>query len=46
MTHDEEVKNTTITSEVETATEKWNENDAIFERLVLIIPYKSPDMVK
>lgn len=25
---------------------EWNENDAIFERMVIIIPYKSPDMVK
>jgi hypothetical protein len=24
----------------------WNENDAIFERMIIIIPYKSPDMVK
>ena len=27
-------------------TEVWNENDAIFERLIIIIPYKSPDLVK
>ena len=25
---------------------EWNENDAIFERMVIMIPYKSPDMVK
>jgi hypothetical protein len=24
----------------------WNENDAIFERLIIMIPYKSPSMVK
>jgi hypothetical protein len=24
----------------------WNEQDAIFERIILIIPYKSPDIVK
>jgi hypothetical protein len=24
----------------------WNENDAIFERIIIIIPYKSPDIVK
>ena len=24
----------------------WNENDAIFERIIIIIPYKSPSMVK
>lgn len=24
----------------------WNENDAIFERMVIKIPYKSPDLVK
>lgn len=24
----------------------WNENDAIFERLVIIIPYKAKEMVK
>ena len=24
----------------------WNENDAIFERLIIIIPYKSPEFVK
>jgi len=24
----------------------WNKDDAIFERMILIIPYKSPDMVK
>jgi hypothetical protein len=22
--------------------EVWNENDAIFERMIIIIPYKSP----
>lgn len=25
---------------------EWNENDAIFERMVIIIPYKAADMVK
>lgn len=24
----------------------WNENDAIFERIIIMIPYKSPDIVK
>jgi len=24
----------------------WNEHDAIFERMIIIIPYKSPEMVK
>jgi hypothetical protein len=24
----------------------WNENEAIFERLVIIIPYKASDTVK
>jgi hypothetical protein len=24
---------------------KWNAEDAIYERLIIIIPYKSPDMV-
>ncbi len=24
----------------------WNENDAIFERMIIMIPYKSPSMVK
>ena len=24
----------------------WNQDEAIFERLIIIIPYKSPDMVK
>lgn len=24
----------------------WNENDAIFERMIIIIPYKAADMVK
>jgi hypothetical protein len=24
----------------------WNENDAIFERIIIMIPYKSPSMVK
>ena len=24
----------------------WNENDAIFERMIIKIPYKSPDLVK
>jgi hypothetical protein len=24
----------------------WNENNAIFERMIIIIPYKSPSMVK
>jgi hypothetical protein len=24
----------------------WNENDSIFERLIIMIPYKSPSMVK
>jgi len=24
----------------------WNVNDAIFERLVIIIPYKNKEMVK
>lgn len=33
-------------SEVASPVENWNENEAIFERLVLIIPYKSPVMVK
>lgn len=28
-----------------TATD-WNENDAIFERMVIMIPYKAPEMVK
>lgn len=25
---------------------EWNENDAIFERMIIIVPYKSPEMVK
>ena len=25
---------------------QWNENHAIFERMVIKIPYKSPDLVK
>jgi hypothetical protein len=25
---------------------EWNENDAIFERMIIMIPYKSPEMVK
>lgn len=29
-----------------TSVAEWNENDAIFERMVIMIPYKSPDMVK
>lgn len=44
QTHDEIDNKTTIQSAVEAPV--WNENEAIFERLVLIIPYKSPDMVK
>jgi len=24
----------------------WNPEDAIFERMIIIIPYKAPDMVK
>lgn len=26
--------------------EVWNENDAIFERLIIMIPYKAPEMVR
>lgn len=34
-------------SAFETATKsEWNASDAIFERLIIIIPYKSPDLVK
>jgi hypothetical protein len=45
-THDDEKRKSTNKLEVVTPAEIWNENDAIFERLVLIIPYKSPEMVK
>jgi hypothetical protein len=24
---------------------RWNAEDAVYERLIIIIPYKSPDMV-
>jgi hypothetical protein len=24
----------------------WNENEAIFERMIIMIPYKAPEMVK
>ena len=34
-------------SAFETATKsEWNASDAIFERLIIIIPYRSPDLVK
>jgi|DEB0MinimDraft_12_1074336.scaffolds.fasta_scaffold13613_2 hypothetical protein len=28
------------------STEAWNPDEAIFERMIVIIPYKAPDMVK
>jgi hypothetical protein len=48
---DDDVKNKTIMSEMSKANISlpevtWNENDAIFERLVIIIPYKAADTVK
>lgn len=47
---EEDEKNKTMTqslnADVLSQGEVWNENDAIFERMVIIIPYKSPDLVK
>jgi len=47
---EEDEKNKTMTqslnADVLSLGEVWNENDAIFERMVIIIPYKSPDLVK
>lgn len=31
---------------LKTVGDDFNENDAIFERMIIIIPYKSPDTVK
>jgi hypothetical protein len=31
---------------LKTMPEEFNENDAIFERMIIIIPYRSPDTVK
>ena len=47
---EEDEKNKTMTqslnADVLSQGEVWNENDAIFERLVIIIPYKAKEMVK
>ena len=34
-----------MTSMSATKGPEWNENDAIFERLIIKIPYKSPELV-
>jgi len=34
------------TASLRTIPEDFNENDAIYERTIIIIPYKSPDLVK
>lgn len=36
----------TATSGFGTHEPEWNSADAIFERMIIIIPYKSPDLVK
>jgi hypothetical protein len=33
-------------SDIGVTKSKWNAEDAIYERLIIIIPYKSPDMVQ
>ena len=42
---DEEKMRSTVQS-FERSGQGWNQNDAIFERLIIIIPYTSPDLVK